>query len=105
MEIYLARFPEGSDVRQVSRQGGIDPQWRADGRELYYKQGDALMAVPVNADMSFGEPVALFTADFDDYAPLDNGQTFLIEERVERSMWAIRVVLNWYEGYRGGAAE
>jgi serine/threonine-protein kinase len=35
-EVYLMRYPELDDVRQVSSGGGMAPLWRADGRELYY---------------------------------------------------------------------
>jgi len=44
--------------------GGIAPQWRADGKELYYIAPDGkLMAVPITtqgATLSPGAPVMLF---------------------------------------------
>ena len=47
-EIYVQHFSDGSGKRRVSINGGVAPQWRGDGRELYYQNLDnKLMAVPV----------------------------------------------------------
>jgi len=35
-EVYVAAFPSFTSKRQVSSGGGVQPQWRADGRELFY---------------------------------------------------------------------
>ena len=45
-EIWVQGYPEGAPVR-VSSNGGYEPLWSADGRELFYRQGDAVMAVAV----------------------------------------------------------
>jgi hypothetical protein len=42
-EVYVARFPEFNSKRQVSRDGGVQPQWSGDGRELFYFAGDGSM--------------------------------------------------------------
>ena len=63
MEIYVTTFPDAQGKWQVSRGGGSEPRWRADGKELYYlNPKEMLMAVPVNAGDTFssGTPVALF---------------------------------------------
>lgn len=62
-EIYLDTFPPGGGKRQVTRQGGSGPIWRADGRELFYQAGDgALTAVPIAPDGSIaGTGTALFS--------------------------------------------
>jgi len=56
----------GAGQWQVSHDGGETPIWSRDGRELYYVDGDTLMAAPVRLDRGFesGAPRALFTADF-----------------------------------------
>jgi hypothetical protein len=48
-EIYVRSYPAGSaGPWQVSSNGGIEPQWRADGREVYYLTANKrLMAVPI----------------------------------------------------------
>ena len=38
-EVYVQRFPEGGGKRQVSANGGIQPWWRGDGKELFYVEG------------------------------------------------------------------
>ena len=48
---------------QVSRNGGSHPQWRSDGKELFYLgPDDTLMAVPTSGtgQFDFGPPQALF---------------------------------------------
>ena len=35
-EVYVAPFPGGTPRVQVSRDGGREPRWRKDGRELFY---------------------------------------------------------------------
>jgi Tol biopolymer transport system component len=42
-EVYVATFPGFTSKRQISRDGGVQPQWRRDGRELFYLSGDGSM--------------------------------------------------------------
>ena len=42
-EVYVARFPEFTDKRQVSSAGGMQPRWRRDGKELFYLSLDGVM--------------------------------------------------------------
>ena len=51
-EVYVQAFPlAGGKLPPISVAGGSQPQWRADGRELYYYAPDRkLMAVEVNGD-------------------------------------------------------
>jgi eukaryotic-like serine/threonine-protein kinase len=35
---------------QISTDGGTEPMWRGDGKELFYLNGNKLMAVEVNGD-------------------------------------------------------
>jgi hypothetical protein len=49
-EVYVARFPEGGNTRKVSVNGGSQPRWRSDERELFYLSADdKLMATDVQA--------------------------------------------------------
>ena len=55
-EVYVASFPTGASRRRVSVEGGSQPRWRRDGRELFFLAADArVMAVAVRA----GEPADL----------------------------------------------
>jgi serine/threonine-protein kinase len=64
-EIWVQGYPEGVPVR-VSGNGGYEPLWSADGRELFYRQGAAMMAASVEtgAEFSFAAPKQLFTGDY-----------------------------------------
>jgi Tol biopolymer transport system component len=47
-EVYVATFPGFTSKRQISRDGGVQPQWSGDGRELYYLMSDgSMMAVRI----------------------------------------------------------
>jgi hypothetical protein len=93
-EIYVRDFPGGSYRWQVSTDGGWQPHWRRDGRELLYLALDGtLMAVPVNSGATFepGTPQALFGTGLrlaptqmllNQYAVSGDGQRFLLNRRV-----------------------
>ena len=108
-EVYVQRFPEGGGKTVVSTGGGRQPRWRGDGKELYYVNGDTMMAVDVNTEPTFrvGRPTALFDAPGafagrgQRYDVAAGGQRFLYAESVgEGKPTAVRVVLNWYEEFR-----
>jgi serine/threonine-protein kinase len=48
-EIYVRAYPTGEKI-PISNNGGTDPLWRHDGRQLYYRLGDLMMVV----DVSYG---------------------------------------------------
>jgi Tol biopolymer transport system component len=49
-EVFVVPFPPTGEVRQASTEGGSDPRWRGDGRELYYLDPERkLMAVAVSS--------------------------------------------------------
>jgi len=65
-EIWVQGYPDGSPVR-VSSNGGDEPLWSADGSELFYRRGQAMMTVKVSNggnDFSFAPPQELFTGPF-----------------------------------------
>jgi hypothetical protein len=64
-EIWVQGYPDGVPVR-VSSNGGYEPLWSADGRELFYRQGSAMMAAAAEtgAEFSFATPKELFTANY-----------------------------------------
>lgn len=43
--VYLDSYPRPGHRVTISPDGGVDPVWRGDGRELYYWHGDSLVAV------------------------------------------------------------
>jgi Tol biopolymer transport system component len=108
-EVFLQSFPPGRDRWQVSTTGGSSPQWRADGKELFYRQDERLMAVEIKtsaAGLVPGVPHQLFEAPFiagarNQFVPSSDGKTFLAVLRVEQvSSPSITVELNWMSRLR-----
>ena len=68
-EVYVERFPEGGQKVTVSSGGGKGARWSRNGKELFYVEGDALIAVSVSTGSSFsvGSTTRLF-----DHASLKN---------------------------------
>ena len=91
-EVYVQRFPEGGRRWQVSTQGGVQPRWRGDGKELFHVEGDTLMAVAVTTGATFtvGAENRLFEAKgaFDGrghrYDVSADGRRFVLAEPVCR---------------------
>jgi hypothetical protein len=111
-EVYVQTFPLGGGKLPISVGGGSQPQWRADGRELYYYSPDRkVMAVEVNGDgptFKFGVARPLFDirvtgAGIDQSFPgagyfthTRDGSRFLvpsIPEAPQRQQ--INVIVNW----------
>ncbi len=104
-EVYVQSIT-GAARRQLSSGGGAQPLWTKGGRELVYRQGDALLASPF--EPATGEPgisVELFRRPSDgqtyggrttqfDVSP--DGQRFLlvIPQQQERAS-IVTLVLNW----------
>jgi dipeptidyl aminopeptidase/acylaminoacyl peptidase len=116
-EVYVRPFPDGGD-QQVSGSGGAQPRWRRDGREIYYVEGDTLLAVSVTAGpgLSIGSPTRLFSdpglvqqfPGARQYDVAAGGQRFIVATpyaAAGESPAAIRVVQNWYEQFRGREQE
>ena len=107
-EIYAQSFPGPGGKWQISTSGGSDPQWRADGKELYYRAPDQkLMAVEIRAGdtLEAGIPRPLFLGRVhignarNKFLPAKDGQRFLFVAPLGReSMTPTTVVLNWSAG-------
>jgi Tol biopolymer transport system component len=65
-EIYLRRFPDGGGMKRVSTGGGFYPVWNPNGKELFYRNGEKMMAVTVGLgeDVVPGRPTVLFESSF-----------------------------------------
>jgi eukaryotic-like serine/threonine-protein kinase len=107
-EIYVTSFPDLHGKWQVSNNGGTQPRWRGDGKELLYLASDGkMMASPVTTGERFdsGTPQPLFQANVREqvagselamYDVTRDGQRFLINTRLERTgAQPLMVVLNW----------
>jgi len=105
-EVYVEPFGRDGETVLVSVDGGGQPKWRGDGRELFYRRLDGpLMAVEVReaaGGIDVGLPAELFDAgEFRDpfadvYAVSADGQRFLVMLRLEdEEELRMNVVVNW----------
>ena len=65
-EIYAQPYPGPGGKRQISTEGGTEPVWNPNGRELFYRSGDKMMAVDIATQPSFstGKPHVLFEGGY-----------------------------------------
>lgn len=64
-EVFVRAYPSGRDLRAVSTGGGTLPIWSRDGRELFYRSGERMMAAAVTVgrdDIEVAPPRVLFTS-------------------------------------------
>ena len=104
-EVYLMPFRGGSGRSQVSTNGGNWPEWRRDGKELYYMApDDKLMAVDVSekgGSFSLGKAHALFQTNYSagpgwDYDVSADGKKFLvISQGEQRASQPLTLAVNW----------
>jgi serine/threonine protein kinase len=112
-EVYIRPFPTGLQVWKVSAEGGREPRWRSDGRELHFTDFGVsgrvlLMAVTVDADgrggLHIGAPQKLFLvratavvpqSNVFIYSPHPDRQRFLVNALVETGERTINVITNW----------
>ena len=109
-EIYVQPFPGPGGKSQISTEGGTEPVWPRNGRELFYRNGERMMAVEITTEPTFsaGSPRLLFegrqfsfSAGFGaNYDVTSDGQRFVMMQASEQQQEAatqINVVLNWFE--------
>ena len=105
-EIYVRPYPNPGGKWQISTSGGIEPTWNPNGRELFYRSGEKMMAVPLTTQptLSVGKPQVLFEGDYlsspfpatgVSYDVSRDGERFLMVKE-EASATQINVVVNWF---------
>jgi len=103
-EVSVMTFPPSGQRSTISTDGGYEPRWREDGRELYYLSEDQkLMVVTVDAGPRFGTPKPLFQTNVragvsalrTHYVPARDGQRFLVNSAIDAPPSPITVVVNW----------
>jgi hypothetical protein len=115
-EVFVAPVPFTGQRWQISATGGVQPTWRADGRELYYlgldgglyaveverRQGDLQAGRP---NLMFETPLPVISAVVEQYRPGGDGQRFLFclpLTSVQRE--PLRMLLNWPEKLSAASA-
>ena len=106
LEIYVTPFPGPGPKWPVSTGGGTHARWSRDGRELFYRNADDVMSVPIATAPRFsaGKPALLFRGRYSyasgvglpTYDVAEDGRFLMIkseDETVERP----RIIINWAE--------
>jgi serine/threonine-protein kinase len=104
-EVYVRAF-HGADRRpQVSSDGGSQPVWNPNGKEIFYRIGDRMMAVGVAVvgnELQLSAPQQLFSRPYAygagitiaNYDVTKDGQRFLMV-RDDTTVGRLRVILGW----------
>ncbi len=115
-EVYVIDRGERGGKWKISNDGGNQPLWSADGRQLFYRTDDGIMAVAVDTtgpSFRFDQAQPLFEAElsggiqgrtaagfvFPDYDVEGNGERFVmlrgIASESQEEGW-IRLYTNWF---------
>ncbi len=105
-EVYVQPYPALDKRWLISNDGGNEPTWRGDGKELFYRNGHKMMSVSIETEPEFraGPPQVLFEAEYDlhpfddrNYDVTQDGQRFvMIQSEGLTDDVEIHVALNWF---------
>jgi hypothetical protein len=107
-EVYVQHYPGPGAKYQISTEGGTEPMWNPNGKELFYRSGNKMMAAEVAAHPSFavGQARLLFEGTYATvakrvsegagYDVSSDGLRFLMDKQSGEATH-INVVLNWFE--------
>jgi serine/threonine-protein kinase len=112
-EVYVVRYPSLDRKTPISNAGGNHPVWSRDGKELFYRQGDAMMAVEVSAggELKAGLPRRLFAGAFTgvaqdgsfDVAP-DGKRFVMVMSDEAATLNRLTLVQNWADDVKRKSA-
>ncbi|MHC4571282.1 MAG: serine/threonine-protein kinase [Planctomycetota bacterium] len=103
-EVYVGPYPGPGPKVRISTEGGYQPMWSRDGKELFYRSGDKMMAATIETEPEFkvtGSEV-LFEGQYlmgarHNYDVAPDGRFLMIQQSEELTPPCIHVVLNWFE--------
>ena len=105
-QIYICPFPQAEPKRQVFIEGGIDPLWNPNGRELFYRDGNKIMSVETETEgtLALAQPQCLFESDSyltgrSSYDVTADGERFVMIDQSESALAPTELVIiqNWAE--------
>ena len=113
-EVYVRPYPGPGGRIQVSNEGGVEPRWKGDGSELYFRGNDKMIAVSVtrNNGLSFGRPHPLFddvfvgsskiSPDVHTYDVTPDGSRFVMIEYEDEGILNpdLRVAIGWRDSLK-----
>ena len=116
-EVYVTPYPGPGGKVHLSNEGGTTPRWSRNGRELFYRNGDKMMAVDIQTTPAFraGAPKLLFEGHYFEgrafsmdqysvsYDVAPDGKRFLMLKPAagqNAQSGQLHVVVNWFEELR-----
>jgi serine/threonine-protein kinase len=105
-EVWVRPYPGPGVPVRVSTNGGIEPVWSRTGHELYYLEGQRVMAVAVSTGSTFRfkPPTLLFDSRYRifgqpwSYDVAADGRFLMVKPTTEtHASPQVVVVLNWHE--------
>jgi Tol biopolymer transport system component len=114
-EVFVAPFSGSGERRLVSTDGGAEPLWSRDGRELFFQSGTRLMAVAVTPGAAFSAspPRLVHEGRFvrsvngnTSFGITRDGKRFLRIQPVtqEPAITRVELVLDWFSALSRRAA-
>jgi serine/threonine-protein kinase len=103
-EVYVGPLSAPERARPISTEGGTEPVWSVNGREVYYREGARMMAVSIDAAGSpAGKPSFLFegsfargTSDTANYDVTSDGRFIMVQPPPEAGP-VLHMLMNWRE--------
>ena len=106
-EVFVQPFPGPGPKIPISTEGGTEPLWDPKGQELFYRNGENMMAVAYTTEPTFTalSTETLFEDQYRvtapgfpnyDYDP-DRQRFLMIRSEQETRATQVRVILNWFE--------
>ena len=120
-EVYVRSFPSGGGRWQISDAGGDYPRWSGNGKELFYRSDDGIMAVSIEVagdSLRTSRPSPLFTgafrggsggiaiagSTFADYDVTADGQRFVLfplgTSSDEERAGVVTLIAPWFDDLR-----
>jgi dipeptidyl aminopeptidase/acylaminoacyl peptidase len=110
-EVFIRPYPGPGKVWSVSNAGGREPVWSRDGRELFYRSADQVVAVSISEapGLTIGPPRALFGNRADIYFAPSGSQSYdvgpdgrfvMTDADVTAAPRAVNVSVNWLDDLR-----
>jgi serine/threonine-protein kinase len=108
-EVYVRQFPGPGGKWQISNEGGVEPLWSRNGKQLFYHQGKNRWVVDIQTGPGFSASKPRLLFDTPGYAggePIRScdisldGRHFLmvkLEERKPQPVTEMILVQNWFE--------
>jgi serine/threonine-protein kinase len=102
-QVYVRPFPGPGSKAPISIEGGENPRWSADGREIFYfdpaKNQVVAVGIQTGTTIVAGPPHALFEQWSRDWDAASDGKRFLVRTapRTAESQARLQVVLNWFD--------